>query len=185
MSTTAMLLNDERLHLQHGPIDLIVMAEDDRARAFSAAAKRFETVLSVLVDELDLLRRPVTRNNPDPAGLIARRMMTACRPHAAAFVTPMAAVAGAVADEVLAAMVAAVPLRRAAVNNGGDIALHLVEGERFDVEIASSCKVAAIRRQAPDRRAYMRRSRTRPLGAGGRVSPLRGSDPATSVSVLL
>jgi ApbE superfamily uncharacterized protein (UPF0280 family) len=47
------------------------------------------------------------------------------------FITPMAAVAGAVAEEVLAAMVAAAPLARAYVNNGGDIALHLSEGTTF------------------------------------------------------
>jgi ApbE superfamily uncharacterized protein (UPF0280 family) len=41
----------------------------------------------------------------------------------------MAAVAGAVAEHVLAAMVEAAPLRRAIVNNGGDIAIHLAEGQ--------------------------------------------------------
>jgi ApbE superfamily uncharacterized protein (UPF0280 family) len=41
----------------------------------------------------------------------------------------MAAVAGAVAEEVLGAMCAAAPLARAYVNNGGDIALHLAPGE--------------------------------------------------------
>ena len=37
----------------------------------------------------------------------------------------MAAVAGAVADHVLAHMTAAAPLRKAYVNNGGDIAFHI------------------------------------------------------------
>jgi ApbE superfamily uncharacterized protein (UPF0280 family) len=49
------------------------------------------------------------------------------------FITPMAAVAGAVAEEILAAMVAAAPLDRAYVNNGGDIALHLAPGEAFTI----------------------------------------------------
>jgi uncharacterized protein len=41
-------------------------------------------------------------------------------------VTPMAAVAGAVADALLAAIAAGGPgLARAYANNGGDIALHL------------------------------------------------------------
>jgi ApbE superfamily uncharacterized protein (UPF0280 family) len=39
--------------------------------------------------------------------------------------TPMAAVAGAVADEMLAAMVAGRTLTKAYVNDGGDIAVHL------------------------------------------------------------
>jgi ApbE superfamily uncharacterized protein (UPF0280 family) len=51
------------------------------------------------------------------------------------FITPMAAVAGAVADEVLAAMLAgaAGALARAYVNNGGDIALFLARGESFAI----------------------------------------------------
>ena len=52
---------------------------------------------------------------------------------AAAFITPMAAVAGSVAEEILGAMLAVAPLDRAYVNNGGDIALHLAGDERFTV----------------------------------------------------
>jgi len=136
----AVLLPDgKRLHLQHGPIDLIIGAEgaNDSARraAFQAATVRFQSVLQSLVDELPDLRQPIGRFVFK--GAIARRMAAAVRPHeSTGFITPMAAVAGAVADEVLAAMLAAVPLRRAYVNNGGDIALHLRGGERFRMAMA-------------------------------------------------
>ena len=135
----AAVLSGGRLHLQHGPIDLILGAEGAvaRRRAFAAATARFETVLEELVAELPLLRRPVAAGSERPRGVVARRMDAAVRPHAAAgFVTPMAAVAGAVADEVLQAMTAAAPLARAYVNNGGDIALHLAAGQRFCAQIA-------------------------------------------------
>ena len=129
MGAVARLLPDgERLHLQHGPIDLIIGADGARDMAFAAARVRFETILGELVAELPLLRRAV---GDVPAGVVARRMVAAVRPHAAVFVTPMAAVAGAVAEEVLAAMVAAAPLTRAYVNNGGDIAFYLSAGARF------------------------------------------------------
>jgi ApbE superfamily uncharacterized protein (UPF0280 family) len=49
------------------------------------------------------------------------------------FITPMAAVAGSVAEEILGAMLGAARLDRAYVNNGGDIALHLADGEQFTV----------------------------------------------------
>jgi ApbE superfamily uncharacterized protein (UPF0280 family) len=49
------------------------------------------------------------------------------------FLTPMAAVAGAVAEEVLEAMTTGRKLARAYVNNGGDIALHLGPGETFSI----------------------------------------------------
>ena len=45
----------------------------------------------------------------------------------------MAAVAGAVADEICSVMMTGGGLRRAYVNDGGDIALHLTPGETFNV----------------------------------------------------
>lgn len=134
----ARLLPDgERLHLQHGPIDLILGAEGPtgaRGLAFAAATRRFATILPDLVEELPTLRQPV---GPKVTGAVARRMVAAARPHGdRVFVTPMAAVAGAVAEEVLAAMCAAAPLTRAHVNNGGDIALHLGPGARFAIAMA-------------------------------------------------
>jgi len=129
----ALLPDGRRLHLQHGPIDLIIdavgPAEAVRA-AWQAAEWRFRDVLGVLVEELATLRRPCPATGVSLNGPVARRMVAAVTPHAATFVTPMAAVAGAVADEMLAAMLAAAPgLRRLHVNNGGDIALWLAEGE--------------------------------------------------------
>ena len=63
-------------------------------------------------------------------------MEAAVAPHAAdAFITPMAAVAGSVADEILAAIRAEAgdDLARVSVNNGGDIALYLAPGEATKV----------------------------------------------------
>jgi ApbE superfamily uncharacterized protein (UPF0280 family) len=61
-------------------------------------------------------------------------MLAAVMPYASQhFITPMAAVAGAVAEEILAAMVSAADLSRAYVNDGGDIALHLTADENFVV----------------------------------------------------
>lgn len=135
MTLQAAFLPGDRLHLQHGPIDLIIGAEGAREAAFGAAYARFETVLTELTAELDLLRAPVGRA---PRGSIARRMYEAALPFADGVTTPMIAVAGAVAEEILAAMREAGPLQRAYVNNGGDIALHLGEGARFRVALAGA-----------------------------------------------
>ena len=121
-----------RLHLQHGPSDLIVYAEGDRDRAFTAAKARFETIIAEVVSELGALRQMISPLSTAPKGAVARRMQDAAtRFGHAQVVTPMAAVAGAIADEVLAAMTAETPLQRAYVNNGGDIALHLAPGTSF------------------------------------------------------
>jgi uncharacterized protein len=67
-------------------------------------------------------------------GPVAKRMHAAVAPFASeTFITPMAAVAGAVAEEILAAMTAAATLTKAYVNNGGDIALHLSVHECFSI----------------------------------------------------
>jgi uncharacterized protein len=121
-----MLPDGRRLHLHHGPIDLIVEAwgaPGEVAAGYGQAVARFGTVLSELVGELPLLREPVGASCP-LRGTTARRMWRATAGHLPRFVTPMAAVAGAVADEVLASMVRGRDLRRAYVNNGGDIALY-------------------------------------------------------------
>jgi ApbE superfamily uncharacterized protein (UPF0280 family) len=132
-----MLPDGRRLHLQDGPIDLILEAfgEAEAVRAaFCAAATRFATILDELCAELPLLRTPTSAERCPLEGVVARRMHAAVAPFASAsFITPMAAVAGAVAEEVLGAMVGAAALARAYVNDGGDIALHLLPGQRFSV----------------------------------------------------
>jgi uncharacterized protein len=133
----AMLADGRRLHLQDGPIDLIVEANGNEASvraAYAAAARRFTGLLDTLCKELRELRQPADPVNCRLRGKVARRMHAAVAPYAADhFITPMAAVAGAVAEEILGAMVDAASLDRAYVNNGGDIALHLSEGGHFGV----------------------------------------------------
>jgi uncharacterized protein len=129
-----------RLHLQHGPIDLVIGAEGETAdvrRASAAAAERFRTALLELTAELPPLRRPLAGGDPPEASSpIARRMIAACWPHRAAFITPMAAVAGSVADEIQAVMLATAPdLRTLYVNNGGDIAVHVAAGETLRIGV--------------------------------------------------
>ena len=60
-------------------------------------------------------------------------MAAACKPFAdETFITPMAAVAGAVADELIG-LFDRTGVSRAAINNGGDIALHLAAGAFYTV----------------------------------------------------
>ncbi|MGA7906255.1 MAG: UPF0280 family protein [Candidatus Sulfotelmatobacter sp.] len=126
-----------RLHLHDGPIDLILEAFGEAnavAAAYQAASARFLGVLDELCSELSFLRQPCCADAPWPRGKVARRMFAAVVPYASRyFITPMAAVAGAVAEEILESMVGAAELSRAYVNDGGDIALHLDAGEKFVV----------------------------------------------------
>jgi ApbE superfamily uncharacterized protein (UPF0280 family) len=106
----------------------------DVRAAYEAAALRFTGLLDELCAELVELRKAAEPSRTALKGVVARRMHAAVAPFAAdCFITPMAAVAGSVAQEILGAMLAAATLDHAYVNNGGDIALHLTGREQFTV----------------------------------------------------
>ena len=137
MQAQRKLLDAQRWHFQHGPIDLVISADGDAAAlasAHAAAWQRFEQVLPELVQELPLLRQAVSSKATDCPlkGPVARRMWQACRPYAMDFITPMAAVAGSVAQEIIACYQRP-GIARAWVNNGGDIAMHLTPGQSLKV----------------------------------------------------
>jgi ApbE superfamily uncharacterized protein (UPF0280 family) len=142
--------------------------------AVEAAWRRFGGVLDELVGELALLRAPCATAGPryaahaaagDPGhataldhapaapvgpaqarGPVARRMVGACRPYAerfGLFVTPMAAVAGSVAQEIVAYF-ARTGIRRAWIDNGGDIALYIAPGSAVDVGVVADVEAPAI-----------------------------------------
>jgi ApbE superfamily uncharacterized protein (UPF0280 family) len=111
------------------------------ASAHAQAWQAFQGILSSLVRELPALRQPVLPGASNPLqGAVARRMWAACAPlasrHASDFITPMAAVAGAVAEEVLQCY-AQPGIVRAWANNGGDIALRLCEGQSLRVGLVA------------------------------------------------
>jgi ApbE superfamily uncharacterized protein (UPF0280 family) len=154
-----------RWHFAHGPIELVIGADaggtavrptgltpspslepDALTQAHEAAWQRFQTVLQELVAELPLLRQPVQAGPCSVRGVVARRMWQACAALPTDFITPMAAVAGAVAQEILAPYTQA-GVRRAFVNNGGDIALHLAPGTQWRVGLVADI---AKRRTALD-----------------------------------
>jgi uncharacterized protein len=131
-------LSQNRLHLQHGPIDLVLKAWGDPASvatAEAAAWSRFQSILGELVAELPALRCPIVHDAPVES-VSGRRMKAACEPFAPAFITPMAAVAGAVADDILCAMTSAARLAKAFVNDGGDIAVHLSPPHTLSLGVA-------------------------------------------------
>ncbi|PIT05349.1 thiamine biosynthesis protein ApbE [Bradyrhizobium nitroreducens] len=148
----ALLSDGRRLHLQDGPIDLIIEARgraDAVRAAYEAAAQRFNGLLDELCAELPALRA-AAEERTSLQGVVARRMHAAVAPFAAdGFITPMAAVAGSVAEEILVAMLGAATLDQAYVNNGGDIALHLGGGEHFSIGLMDR----------PDRDGVMRAMR--------------------------
>jgi ApbE superfamily uncharacterized protein (UPF0280 family) len=188
------LPDGRRLHLNHGPIDLIVEAfgrEGERQAAYEQAARRFQTILTELVEELPALRAPAARKPRSFKGTTAQRMERAAGVFVPEFVTPMAAVAGAVADEMLAAMVEGCDLERAYVNDGGDIALHLGPGQEMKLAIAGTgngfADRATIRHGDPTRGVATSgwRGRSHSLGIADAVTVLARTAAAADASATL
>jgi ApbE superfamily uncharacterized protein (UPF0280 family) len=127
------------------------------AAGYRAAAARFDGLLAELVSELPALRSPYAEPLRGP---VARTMAAAVAPFRPAFVTPMAAVAGAGAEAILAALIAPGAIARAYVNNGGDIALHLAPGESLTAAVA-------VRDGMPDRVTVAAGSPVRGIATSG------------------
>ena len=187
-------LSGGRLHLHHGPIDIVFRAFGEHDAVIAAEAQavgRFRGVLEELVEELPLLRRRLEGGPASSAGQrfdgeIARAMVGAVLPHSEKFVTPMAAVAGAVADAVLGAATGP-GLSRAYANNGGDAALWMAPGEAMRVAIGGSADRAIVRAGDPVRGVATSgwRGRSHSLGIADAVTVLAGNAAAADVAATL
>lgn len=175
-----------RLHLHHGPIDLVIDVDGPgREAALARATDRFATILDELVPELPRLR---AASGPMPRGAVARRMALATAPFAPVFVTPMAAVAGAVADEILATIRSVPGILKAHVNNGGDVALYLAPGATATALIATD-PPARIRLAAADGIGGIAtsgwRGRSHSLGIADSVTVLAATAAAADAAATL
>ncbi len=181
---TRRMSDGRRLHMQHGPMDLIVRIEGADAvvaAAETAATARFETILTELVPQLEVLRSPVDpTRRPAVTGTVATRMVAAAGAFADVWVTPMVAVAGAVAEEICDVISSVEGVTSAYVNNGGDVALHLTPGADLRVGM-----VADLATGRPDAVLQVRGDAdVRGLatsGAGGRSHSLGIADAVTVV----
>ena len=139
-------LISNRYHFQHGPIDIIATLVGEQATVIAAAEvawQRFRLVLPELVAELQKLRLPIVTEHSTGrsiehsiavTGSVAQRMVRAVNPFAEQFITPMAAVAGSVADELLEALLPC-GLQKIIINNGGDISLAARPGQSLTVQL--------------------------------------------------
>lgn len=131
-------LPGDRTHLHHGPIDVVLKAwgTPEAVRAATRAATRaFPVILPTLMEDLKELRKPISKS-PKVKGNIAKRMVAACEPFQDVFVTPMAAVAGSVAEALLELMTKAATLDKVYVNDGGDIAMYMAPGQSLTLGVA-------------------------------------------------
>lgn len=181
---TRRMPDGRRLHMQHGPMDLIVRVDGPPLavqQAETAAIARFETILDELVAQLDVLRSPLDAQRlPAVTGSVASRMRAAAAAVADVWVTPMVAVAGSVAEEVRDIIAGVDGVTSAYVNNGGDLALHLTPGTELRVgmvaDVATGHLASILTVTGDDDIRGLATS-----GAGGRSHSLGIADAVTAV----
>jgi len=188
-ATASWIRHGQSLHLHHGPISLLVQVEGRQSqceKAYAAAATAFAPLLESLVSELPRLRTELKPGSMPPNTPVGRIMYEACIPFLAERVTPMASVAGAVAQFVLTAICEAADLKRAWINNGGDIAFFLTPGSQFDCGIIPNLQsielegVVSLGFDSPCRGIATSGRATR--GQGGRSFSLGIADAVTVIA---
>ena len=128
---------DNRLFLQHGPTNIVIEALGiDKNLAYLNAKNYFETLLEELVLDLTLLKKEVVLNRKFN-NKISQSMQDATERFIPSFITPMAAVAGSIADNILKVLIYDTHLEKAYVNNGGDISFYLNENQTMKGSLAA------------------------------------------------
>ena len=128
---------DNRLFLQHGPTNIVIEALGiDKNLAYLNAKNYFETLLEELVLDLTLLKKEVVLNTKFN-NKISQSMQDATERFIPSFITPMAAVAGSIADNILKVLINDTHLEKAYVNNGGDISFYLNENQTMKGSLAA------------------------------------------------
>jgi uncharacterized protein len=128
-----------RWRFHWGPSDIFITGHGESFafdQSIESAWQRFLPLLPALRKELDSLKKPVGEGacalHP-----VAQRMLQAVQPYAqlfGLFITPMAAVAGSIAQELLAEF-SSPEITKVTVNNGGDIAFRLLPAQTLEVAI--------------------------------------------------
>ena len=128
---------DNRLFLQHGPINIVLEAIGiDKDLAYQNVKGYFETLLEQLVLDMELLKEEVVFNRKFN-NKISQSMQDATERYSPAFITPMAAVAGSIADNILRVLINNTNLEKAYVNNGGDVSFYLNKNQIMKTSLAA------------------------------------------------
>ena len=128
---------DNRLFLRHGPINIVLEAIGiDKDLAYQNVKGYFETLLEQLVLDMELLKEEVVFNRKFN-NKISQSMQDATERYSPAFITPMAAVAGSIADNILRVLINNTNLEKAYVNNGGDVSFYLNKNQIMKTSLAA------------------------------------------------
>lgn len=148
MEQTVYDLPDGRVLIDYGPVTMVLLTEvcgkpqPSLCRAFFPQLKK---MLIALHNDLPRLRRPPAEIDSHSLSALGQTMLTAVRAADDPTLTPMAAVAGTIADAAADWLWQTRP-DRVSVNNGGDIAIRPANGQQTTVGVVSSLRTKQIDR---------------------------------------
>jgi ApbE superfamily uncharacterized protein (UPF0280 family) len=130
-------LDDQVVLVECGPMRMFIDGSYEGVRQPEVCRSGGETAIGFLeqiANHWDALKMPAISYSAAPEGLLAHTMWLAAFEIGDSDLTPMAAVAGTIADAT-ADFLAEGGLTRVIVNNGGDIAVRMTRGETVSVGI--------------------------------------------------
>ncbi len=130
-------LDDRVVLVECGPMRMFIDGSYEGVRQPELCRRAAETAIGFLeeiANHWDALKMPAISYSAGPEGLLAHTMWLAAFTIGDSDLTPMAAVAGTIADAT-ADFLAESGLTRVIVNNGGDVAVRMSKGEEVYVGI--------------------------------------------------
>jgi uncharacterized protein len=124
-------LDDQVVLVECGPMRMFIDGSYEGVRQPELCRRSAETAIGFLeeiANHRDALKKPAISYSAAPEGLLAHTMWLAAFTIGDSDLTPMAAVAGTIADAT-ADFLAESGLTRVIVNNGGDVAVRMNRGE--------------------------------------------------------
>ncbi|EHI97716.1 ApbE family lipoprotein [Clostridium sp. DL-VIII] len=133
------ILSDGKVFFDYGPVSMVISAFDHKKPLTDLCVSAFEVIeitLKELSISLDILKQKPSLINPHCLEGLSRKMYDAVIITKNPDLTPMATIAGIMSDKV-ADWIYERGGKKVIVNNGGDIALRLSDGESVTVGVLS------------------------------------------------
>ena len=137
-----------KILFNYGPTTMVVLADKKGEPLTDLIIQAFDIIDSSLTEitkDLPKLKHYPGDIDPETLGRLPKKMLDAVLRTGDPTLTPMAAVAGCISDEV-ADWIFEQGATRVMVNNGGDVALRLAPGENVKLGIVTSLKTSQMDR---------------------------------------
>ncbi|MFL2822295.1 MAG: UPF0280 family protein [Alphaproteobacteria bacterium] len=129
------LIENDKLFMENGPTNIIAEAfSSKKIEIYNFICEYSSKFLKDLSFEIETLKKPTSKKNIFVSE-IANTMFESTQLFLPNFITPMASVAGSIAELLLLKVVEKFDVNKMYINNGGDISLYINKNEKFNFSI--------------------------------------------------